>query len=148
MKVNPKSLANLRNAPPAPLGHTRTLKHGAFSSRLVEEWAPELAAAVFEAYTHLDVERDAAPVHRYVTVWARYHRAQSWLDEQPDPVFADLGEGRVHPVVGRVETWERQLDAMERQLAISPLTRVQLGLALAQGRSLIERMADDESEQE
>lgn len=143
VKQHPKSLANLRPAPPAPLGHTRTLKHGAFSSRLIDEWAPDLAAAVFEANPHLDAQRDAPAVHRYVNVWARHVRASAWLDEQTDPLFADVGEGVVHPVVDRVERWEKQLDGMERQLALAPLTRAQLGLTLAHGQSLIERMADD-----
>lgn len=135
--------AQLVNAPPAPLGNTRSLKHGAFSSRLIDEWAPDLAVAVFEANPHLDAQRDAPAVHRYVNVWARHLRVSAWLDEQADPLFADVGEGRVHPVVNRVERWEKQLDGMERQLALAPLTRAQLGLTLAHGQSLIERMADD-----
>jgi hypothetical protein len=144
--VRAKQTANLTPAPPAPPGNARALKHGLDSgrfTRLVDEHAPTLAMTVFEQNPHLDPARDGASVLRYVRTFARVEYAHAWLDDQPDPLFVDPEQGKVHPLIERVEHWEAALDKRERQLAIAPLTRAQLGLTIAQGRSLVERMADD-----
>lgn len=62
-----RSVANVQPPPnPAAPGDRRALTHGAFVEGLVTPRARELAPAVFEANEHLDPERDAAAVLRYV----------------------------------------------------------------------------------
>ena len=144
--MSDRGLSNLRPAPPAPKGHTRTLKHGRDSRKvaeIIEQMTPTLAASVLDTNDHLHPLRDGEAIDRYARTSAEVAWAEAWLDEQADPVFADRAAGKVHPALDWVTRQRKRLDEMERQLAIAPLTRAQLGLAIAHGRSLIERMADD-----
>jgi hypothetical protein len=127
------STFNVVPAPnPAGPGNVRALRHGAFSDSLVNPRARELAEQVLAANGHLDAMRDGAAILRYSTALARCERVYCWLAEQPDDTFADVVNGLTHSVLDRLRKWESQCDTAERALAITPLVRAKLGLAVAQ----------------
>jgi hypothetical protein len=65
---------------------------------------------------------------------ARIERVYDWLSSQPDSVFTDTEAGEIHKVFDRLGKWERQAAADEERLALSPATRVRLGLDLARAK--------------
>lgn len=119
--------------------------HGA-SSRLVLAYVPELSESVYAENTHLSPERDGPAVARYVEVFARRARALDWAEQQADPLFADLKSGSVHSVLAWVERWETRLAELERQLALTPATRIQLGIATAQAFDLAAHWAQQDED--
>ena len=138
----PKGRENGRKEPvwdrskPFPPGHELSTTHGAFSPSKVEPRAAELVPVIYELHPHLDESRDALAVHRLAVTLARIERVDAWLAEQDDPVFADVARGKAHRVFERVERWQRSATALERQLAMSPLTRAQLGITTAHAMDL------------
>ena len=49
-------------------------------------------------------------------------------------MFVDVVAGRAHAIYEKLVGWEKQCDAAESQLAISPLQRSRLGLDLIQAK--------------
>jgi hypothetical protein len=141
---NPQSsIANILPPTPAPLGNTRSVRHGAYSERIVGPRAAEIVEATFAANPHLDRDRDTPTVCRYAQLRARHERLSEWLNSQPDSVFENVATGSFHRVYERCERWERMLDAQEAHLCIAPLTRARLGLVVAETFDLATAMADD-----
>jgi hypothetical protein len=137
-----RTIANVQPAPnPAGAGNLRAARHAAYSDALVTPRARELTTAVFEANTHLQVDRDGAAVARYAVLLARVERVYRWLAEQPDDVFADVEHGVPHGVYERLERWERACADAEHRLAIDPLTRTRLGLARMEAFDLAQAMS-------
>lgn len=125
----------------AAAGNGRAVTHGAFSAVKVEPRAQVLTSELLTAHPHLDRAKDGPAVKRYAVTLARLEHVYAWLEAQADPVFADQESGDVHAIYGRLAVFERQAAEAERELALSPLTRVKLGLDLARGASLSEQLA-------
>lgn len=145
---HPNSLANLRSAPPAPLGHTRSLIHGGRSELLlrdVDAEVRELMDALGDAAPVRDPDGNLPPadvvaVEVAARALKRYRHLSSWLD----------AHGRIKEKTGGVKAAaelelraERQLtDALDR-LAMHPMARSKLGLVLARThRTLEDEIAD------
>jgi hypothetical protein len=115
---NPASLANLRSAPPAPLGHTRSLIHGGRSEVLlrdVDAEVRELMDALGEAAPvredgHLPVA-DVVAVEVAARALKRYRHLASWLD----------AHGRIKEKTGGVKSAAELELRAERQLTDAPV---------------------------
>ena len=132
----PPGVANLFDDDGKPVagaepGNLRRVTHGAHSETLVRPEADALLPGLLEANAHLALERDGAAIHRYAMTLARIARVWAWLDEQADPVFADVTDGEIHSVYRVLGEWERRASADEDRLGIAPLTRAKLGLNVA-----------------
>jgi hypothetical protein len=130
-----RSLSNLRNAPPAPHGHARTLKHGARSAVLVADVEAEVAE-VMQAIADVCPVRDgdgglpdadvfaveivARCLRRYRHLCA-YVVLHGELDEKDRPTEAAKYR----------DAAERALWRALKSLGLDPESRSKLGLALA-----------------
>ena len=152
-EIRARQLANLRPAPPAPKGNTRTLKHGARSAALIANVEDEVRA-VLDALADAAPVRDAdgaLPTHDLIAVETaaralRRHRSVSgWCDEN----------GRLDPETGEVRSaadyelrTERALTASLDALGMTPTARARLGLDLARTADLaLEWAAEHDREQ-
>jgi hypothetical protein len=130
---HPNSLANLRSAPPAPLGHTRSLIHGGRSELLlrdVDAEVRELMDALGEAAPVRDPDGNLPPadviaVEVAARALKRYRHLAAWLD----------AHGRIKEKTGDVKAAaelelraERQLTGALDRLAMHPMARSKLGL--------------------
>jgi len=114
--------------PPFEPGHQLSVRHGANSDVLVIPEAERLMPAVLDANPHLDPIRDSVAVKRYCVIQSRIWRVYDWLAAQEDAVFDDVDQGTIHAAYERLERWERQADAAEEKLALTPLTRLRYDL--------------------
>jgi len=130
--------------PPFEPGNEVSTTHGAFSLAKVEPRAEEIGEAIYAMHPHLDGVRDVLAVRRLAVVLARIERVDSWLAEQDDPVFENAARGKAHRVYERWERWQRLATALERQLAMSPLTRAQLGITAAHAFDLAAQWAAED----
>jgi hypothetical protein len=132
---HPNSLANLRSAPPAPLGHTRSLIHGGRSELLVASVEPE----VVELMTQLG---DRAPVRGpdgklpeadliIFEVGARALKRYRHLTQHND-LHGRIVErtGELKPSAVLELQAERQLVAFLDRTGMSPLAREKIRLQL------------------
>jgi hypothetical protein len=124
--------------PPFEESNGAAVTHGAYSLARVKPRARELVSQILMAHPHLDDVRDGPAVFRYCATLARTERIYEWLDDQEDSVFSDVEAGTTHGCFGRLERWERQADAAEERLGISPLAKVKMGLQQARGAALVE----------
>lgn len=139
-------LANLVPAPPAPAGHTRTLKHGAEATSKtlgVESRAATIFAELAEeaplragdgglpVADRTIVEMLALALTRLESCHL-YTTMHGYLDEKGKPRPAAEHERRL-----RVE-----VKALCKDLGFTPRSRVDLGLKVQQGRTLAEEMSD------
>lgn len=144
-----KSLANLRQAPPAEKGNGRALQHG-LGAKLPENLPPEAEALrqVIRAAVPVrgpDGEAhpaDEAYIAHAARFWAKVNRANDWLDEHG--WFGEDGELR--PVVAELRKHEDQLAKYLDQLGMTPTSRARLGLDLARTADLATAMSEPDPE--
>lgn len=129
-----RQLANLRPAPPAPLGHTRTLIHGGRAEALyrdVDAETHELIDALGDTAPVRDPDgsvpaADAAMLEVAARLLRRYRRVSGWLD-----LHGRISEaGEVKPAADLELRIERALAAALDALGMTPTSRAKLGLDL------------------
>jgi Phage terminase, small subunit len=136
-----RQLANLRpGAHVAPLGNTRTLKHGARRVILRAELDAEVAEiyrALAEAAPVRDPDgglpaADEAAVEVAARALKRWREVNAWCN-----TFGRIEEktGRVKPAVEAELACERALKAALRDLGLDPTARAKLGLDVARAQS-------------
>lgn len=131
-KKNPKSLANLRQAPPAEKGNRRALTHGLAATVTL---APQAQAIreVLETQAPVRAHDGSLPIHdeaivmQAARVMARAQSASDYVDEHG---FLDAN-GELRPVVPELTKVERQLTELLDRLGMTPTSRARLGLNLA-----------------
>lgn len=142
---NPSSLANLRNAPPAPGSNKRAWKHGAYHALTRAELDVEVAA-MRDALGADAPLLDAADVAT-LDDWAgcRVHLRAAERD------LADHGwKDRVTGEARSLAEYARKLrrDSLEyaREFGCTPRSRAALGLDVARGFDLAEHWAEQDRE--
>lgn len=88
-----------QNAPPAPLGHERSLKHGTRSERTLAPVRQKHADLLRHDYPHLDARRIALLADRL----AVSELAAGWLDDRGTVVRTKAGQ--VFDVADRLAKW-------------------------------------------
>jgi hypothetical protein len=138
---------NLRPAPPAPLGHTRTLKSGGRATAKtlpVAETAAEIrdalaaAAPVRDDAGELPVA-DEPVVELAALALCRVRRVSAWLDAFG---FMDERTGDVRPAVRYLEEATRTADRLLGSLGMTPTSRAKLGLDLVRQIDLATAMSE------
>lgn len=129
-----RQLANLRPAPPAPLGHTRTLIHGGRAEALYRDVDAETrelidmlgdTAPVREPNGTLPAA-DAAMLEVAARLLRRYRRVSGWLD-----LHGRISEaGEVKPAADLETRIERQLVDALAALGMTAASRIKLGVDL------------------
>ena len=142
-----RQLANLRAAPPAPPGHTRSLVHGGRSELLVrdvEVEVRELMDALGAAAPVRDQDgglpaADVVVVEAAARALKRWRHLSAWLD-----AHGRLEEktGDVKPAAELELKAERQLHEALDRLGMNPSARSKLGLNLARAATLGEVLAE------
>lgn len=137
--------ANERQHPPFEPGNTLAMRHGAFTSRIVEPRAAELVAAVLD---EPDVAYLAAPSYRpALHAWARaeaqIERLTAWLNGRaPDDEDAASARAQLERAEGRAA-------AARTRLGLDPLSRARLGRDVASARvDIAQVLADERDRQE
>lgn len=142
-----KSLANLRQAPPAEKGNGRALKHGLGATVTLAPQAEAIRevlatqAPVRAADGSLPVY-DEAIVMQTARVMARVQSATDFVDEHG---FLDAN-GELRPVVPELTRIERQLTELLDRLGMTPTSRARLGLNLARTADLATAMSEPDPE--
>lgn len=142
-----RQLANLRKAPPAPFGHTRSVVHGGRATVLYRDVEAEVrevmdalaeAAPVREADGSLP-DADLAAVEVAARALRRYRHVAGWCD----------AHGRIREKTGEVKpaaeyelSAARALAAALADLGMTPTSRAKLGVDLARGTSLADELAE------
>lgn len=138
-----KQLANLRPAPPAPVGHVRSLRHGGRAEELYRDVSGEVrelldlladAAPVRDGDGELPAA-DAIAVERAARALARYRRLSGWCDAHGR---LDERSGEVKPAAEYELRAERALAEALDALGMSPTSRAKLGVDLARAASSAE----------
>lgn len=88
-----------QNAPPAPTGHERSLKHGTRSERKLAPVRQKHADMLRADYPHLDARRVALLADRLAVT----ELAAGWLDEQGTVVRTKAGQ--VFDVADKLASW-------------------------------------------
>lgn len=148
-KKNPKSLANLRQAPPAEKDNGRAMQHG-LAAKLPVNMPPEAEALQEVIRAAIPVRGSDGQAHPadepYIAnaarFWAKVNRANDWLDEHS--WFGEDGELR--PVVAELRKHEDQLTRYLDQLGMTPTSRARLGLDLARTADLATAMSEPDPE--
>jgi hypothetical protein len=144
-----KSLANLRQAPPAEKGNRRALTHG-LGAKLpanlppdVEEIREALAAsAPVRASDGTLPVADEAAIEVIARQLAKVRYGNTWLDEH-----GWFGEdGVLRPVVSVLAKFERQLMEQLDRMGMTAAGRARLGLSLARTVSLADAMSEPDPE--
>lgn len=144
-----KSLANLRQAPPADKGNGRAMQHG-LGAKLPENLPPEaeeLRQLLRENSPVRGSDGDAHPadeayIFNAARFWAKVNRANDWLEEH-----GWFGEdGQLRPVVAELRKHEDQLAKYLDQLGMTPTSRARLGLDLARTADLATAMSEPDAE--
>ena len=120
-------------------GHTLTLKHGAYSDRLVQPRALEIAQAMAdsgELPEYLAQPRYRGAVLDLARSLAQRERLEAWLAEHATPgtplELAENGEVRGAAVL--LERVERAIERHRDRLGLSPLAAARLGKDVAAQR--------------
>jgi AcrR family transcriptional regulator len=117
-------------------GHTLTLKHGAYSDRLVEPRALEIAHAMADAEElpdYLAQPRYRGAVLDLARSLAQRERLEAWLAEHATPgTPLELAEnGDVRGAAVLLERVERAIERHRDRLGLSPLAAARLGKDVA-----------------
>lgn len=129
-----RQLANLRPAPAAPAGHSRSLVHGGRAEVLfrdVSDAVRELLDVLGELAPVRDPDgslpaADAVAVERAARALKRYRHLAGWLDLHGR--LTDAGD--VKPASEYELRAERELAAALAELGMTPASRAKLGLDL------------------
>ncbi len=120
-------------------GHTLTLKHGAYSERLVEARAREIAQGMSEAGElpdYLAQPRYRGAVLDLARSLAQRERLVAWLEAQASegtpPELAESGQ--VQGAAVFLERVERAIERHRDRLGLSPLAAARLGKDVAAQR--------------
>lgn len=120
-------------------GHTLSLKHGAYSERLIAPRALEIAQGMQEAGElpdYLAQPRYRGAVMDLATALARRERLEMWLAEHSTPgtpmELAENGEVRAAAVL--LERVEKAIERHRDRLGLSPLAAARLGKDVAAER--------------
>jgi hypothetical protein len=151
---NPRSLENLKAAPPAPERNARALTHGGHRRIPPHDLRPEVAE-VFNWLAALAPLRDAdggLPAPDAAAVEVAAERLKRWRSM----VVYNDAHGRIQERTGEVKgaarfelECERALDRSLSALGLTPDARVRIGVNLATGeRTLAELMAEDAQREE
>jgi len=131
-----RQLSNLRPAPPAPHGHSRSRKHGGYATVLRERLEAQ-EAAIFDALAADAPLRDQAgelPAHDTAAV-ALLARCLCRLEDVAANVrdfgLFDQKTGAVRPVVDLEGRLRREAAGYLDALGMTPKARAALGLDLA-----------------
>jgi len=127
-----KQLANLKPAPPAPSGHSRSLRHGGRSELLfrdVSDEVLEMTEALAETAPVRDPDgslpaSDAVAVERAARALKRYRHLATWLDLHGRITEA----GKVKPAADLELKAERELERALDSLGMSPSSRARIGV--------------------
>jgi hypothetical protein len=145
-KARSNQLANLVSAPPAPEGHTRTVKdgHSATAKTLpVESREAEIYAQLAEE-TPLRDGDGGLPIADRTTVemlalalcrlesCAHYTRLHGYLD----------GKGRPRPTAEHERRLREEVKGLCKELGLTPRARVAIGLNMQRGVTLAELLSD------
>jgi hypothetical protein len=142
-----RQLANLRNAPAAPKGNTRTLRHGGRAtaatlpvSEVVLEVRDALAASapVRDQAGGLPIA-DEATVELAARALCRVRRVEAWCDMHG---YLDERTGDVKPAVRYLEEATRTADRLLSSLGMNPRARARLGLDLQRSVDLATAMSE------
>jgi Phage terminase, small subunit len=146
-----RQLANLRNAPPAPRGNTRTLRHGGRATAAtlpVSEVVLEIRNALADAAPVRDQAgelpaADEATVELAARALCRVRRVEAWCDLHG---FLDEKTGDVKPAVNYLEKATRTADQLLASLGMNPRARTRLGLDLARTTDLATAMSEPDDD--
>ena len=141
-KKRAKQLANRRNAPPAPKGHKRALKHGGHATPS----ADVLAAHEQSIRDALPVRghdggppaHDAVSVKLLATVLAQLDAVTDYLAQHGQLIRG----GGVRPASDLQLKLLARAEALTDRLGMNPTSRAKLGLTLAQTQDLAQAMSD------
>ncbi len=141
-----KSLANLRQAPPAEKGNARAVKHGLGATVTLAPQAEAIrevlaAQAPVRAHDGSLPVYDEAIVMQAARVMARVQSASEYVEEHG---LFDL-EGDLRPVVSELGRIERQLTELLDRLGMTPTSRAKLGLDLARTVDLATAMSEPDA---
>lgn len=141
-----RQLANLRNAPPAPLGHRRSLKHGCYA-RVTEAELDAKAREVYDAIAADAPVKSAdgsLPAHDTVLVRVLaetlIRRDRALREELRHGIEVESGpnKGKLRGVVELGLRLDGQVIGLLDRLGMSPTSRAKLGLTLAQASRTFE----------
>jgi hypothetical protein len=139
-KRHPASLANLRSAPPAPLGNANAMTHGFRSEALVrdvEAEVRELMDALAESVPVRDPDgglpaADTIAVEAAARALKRWRHVSAWCDTHGR---FDPKTHAERPAAGYELRAESALHLCLNSLGMSPMARSKLGLNLARAQS-------------
>jgi hypothetical protein len=126
-------------------GHELSLRHGAFSDRMIAPRATKFVDAVLQiaAADGSPVAYLADPTYRPALVaWGRSEAQQDLLEE----FLAELGpidsEGKIRPAAELLDRVARRAERMRARLGLDPLARATLAkdLAMAQSTHELDRL--------
>lgn len=109
------------------VGNTARLKHGAFSARVVDPLARELAEIAVDQSEHLRAPAFEAAVWAWARAEARALVLSKWIDEHG--ALDDAGVPR--PALAALLDFERLAASARQRLGLDPMARARLGLDLA-----------------
>jgi hypothetical protein len=121
---------------PPERGNKRAMKHGAYSLPALEPQAREIEKLIWSSMPWLE-QSDALMVRKAALAVAREAAAQGDLDRHG----YTTGRGQLRPMVKVISSFSAEARRHLEALAGTPARRAELGLTVAQGQSLIERMA-------
>lgn len=109
------------------VGNTSRLTHGAFSARVVDPVARELAEAALEQNEHLRHPSFTAATWAWARAEAQALVLSTWIYEN-----GSLDEAGVpRPALGSLLDFEKLASSARQRLGFDPLARARLGLDLA-----------------
>ena len=115
------------SAPQVEKGNTLAQKHGAFSDRVVDPVAQELASLVIGLVPYLADASYEPAVWAWARAEARVLVLSRWLDEH-----GTLDEeGVPRPALNALKDFERLASTARGRLGLDPLSRAQLGRDVA-----------------
>lgn len=120
----------------AEAGNKRALSHGAYSLEALEPQAQEVERFIWDSMPWLE-QSDALMVRKAAVAVAREAAAQADLDEHG---YIAKG-GQLRAMVKVVSSFAAEARRHLEALAGTPARRAELGLTIAHGQSLIEKMA-------
>jgi len=139
---HPNSLANLRNAKPAPKGNSRPLRHGADSvvalAARTDEVYAELAKRVPVREAGTVPAADETVLRMLALNLARIESVTAWIEEHGE---LD-SKGRPHPAAERLDRLTNRTLVLLRDLGMTPRSRAALGVDLARSVDLVKAMSE------
>lgn len=115
--------------PPFELGHTLTVKHGAYSARLIRAEADALRAELAMAHAPWLAELDGVEVDRWLHAEAVCRVLSGWLEENG---HID-GSGRPREASSLLLRWERLAADRRKSLGVTPMSRADMKTTAAVG---------------